>query len=87
VEQTNGGGKMKLKCSYVIDDGYYVGHRDDYPQDTTRGESFEDFESKYSKNKGLSFVSTAQIMIYWTCSITRLVIEQVLQNAPHFAVF
>jgi hypothetical protein len=24
---------------------------------------------------------------YWTCSITRLVIEQVLQNAPHFAVF
>jgi hypothetical protein len=23
----------------------------------------------------------------WTCSITRLVIEQVLQNAPHFAVF
>jgi hypothetical protein len=23
----------------------------------------------------------------WTCSITRLVIEQVLQNASHFAVF
>jgi hypothetical protein len=23
----------------------------------------------------------------WTCSITRLVIEQVSQNAPHFAVF
>jgi hypothetical protein len=23
----------------------------------------------------------------WTCSITRLVIEQVLQNAPHFAIF
>jgi hypothetical protein len=28
--------------------------------------------------------NTAQ---YWTCSITRLVIEQVSQNAPHFAVF
>jgi predicted nucleic acid-binding protein len=27
------------------------------------------------------------IAAYWTCSITRLVIEQVLQNAPHFAVF
>jgi hypothetical protein len=25
--------------------------------------------------------------VYWTCSITRLVIEQVLQNASHFAVF
>jgi hypothetical protein len=25
--------------------------------------------------------------LYWTCSITRLVIEQVSQNAPHFAVF
>jgi hypothetical protein len=27
------------------------------------------------------------LMFEWTCSITRLVIEQVLQNAPHFAVF
>jgi hypothetical protein len=26
-------------------------------------------------------------VIHWTCSITRLVIEQVLQNAPHFAIF
>jgi transposase-like protein len=25
--------------------------------------------------------------VQWTCSITWLVIEQVLQNAPHFAVF
>jgi hypothetical protein len=25
--------------------------------------------------------------VHWTCSITQLVIEQVLQNAPHFAVF
>jgi hypothetical protein len=25
--------------------------------------------------------------LYWTCSTTRLVVEQVLQNAPHFAVF
>jgi hypothetical protein len=24
---------------------------------------------------------------YWTCSITRLVIEQARQNTPHFAVF
>jgi hypothetical protein len=26
-------------------------------------------------------------LYYWTCSITRLVISQVSQNAPHFAVF
>jgi hypothetical protein len=26
-------------------------------------------------------------ILQWTCSITRLVIEQVLQNAPHFAIF
>jgi hypothetical protein len=24
---------------------------------------------------------------HWTCSTTRLVVSQVLQNAPHFAVF
>jgi predicted RNase H-like HicB family nuclease len=35
---------MKLKYSYVIDDGYYVGCLDDYPQYTTQGESIEDFE-------------------------------------------
>jgi predicted RNase H-like HicB family nuclease len=35
---------MKLTYSYVIDDGYYVGHLDDYPQYTTQGESLEDFE-------------------------------------------
>jgi predicted RNase H-like HicB family nuclease len=35
---------MKLKYSYVIDDGYYVGRLDDYPQYTTQGESIEDFE-------------------------------------------
>jgi predicted RNase H-like HicB family nuclease len=35
---------MKLKYSYVIDDGYYVGHLDDYPQYITQGESIEDFE-------------------------------------------
>jgi predicted RNase H-like HicB family nuclease len=35
---------MQLKYSYIIDDGYYVGHLDDYLEYTTQGESLEDFE-------------------------------------------
>jgi hypothetical protein len=31
--------------------------------------------------------SVILFLVHWTCSITRLVIEQVLQNAPHFAIF
>jgi flavin reductase (DIM6/NTAB) family NADH-FMN oxidoreductase RutF len=34
-----------------------------------------------------NFDSPDLLKEYGTCSITRLVIEQVLQNAPHFAVF
>lgn len=34
----------ELKYTYIIDDGYYVGHLDDYPQFTTQGENLEDFE-------------------------------------------
>jgi hypothetical protein len=34
-----------------------------------------------------SQAGTVGFLIYWTCSITWLVISQVLQNAPHFAVF
>ncbi|MDR1893768.1 MAG: type II toxin-antitoxin system HicB family antitoxin [Spirochaetales bacterium] len=35
---------MQLKYTYVIDDGYYVGHLDDYPEYTTQGENQQDFE-------------------------------------------
>ena len=35
---------MKLAYTYVIDDGFYVGHLDDYPEYTTQGENLEDFE-------------------------------------------
>ncbi|MDR3356141.1 MAG: hypothetical protein LBO04_03025 [Spirochaetaceae bacterium] len=35
---------MKLKYTYVIDDGFYVGHLDDYPEYTTQGENLKDFE-------------------------------------------
>ncbi|GHV40430.1 hypothetical protein AGMMS49546_14320 [Spirochaetia bacterium] len=35
---------MELKYSYVMDDGFYVGHLDDYPEYTTQGEHKEDFE-------------------------------------------
>jgi len=35
---------MTLKYSYVIEDGYFVGHLDDYPEYTTQGEGMADFE-------------------------------------------
>jgi predicted RNase H-like HicB family nuclease len=35
---------MKLMYTYTIDDGFYVGHLDDYPEYTTQGENLEDFE-------------------------------------------
>jgi sn-glycerol 3-phosphate transport system permease protein len=36
----------------------------------------------------VQFKTEDRMVFYqWTCSITRLVIEQVFQNAPHFAVF
>jgi predicted RNase H-like HicB family nuclease len=38
------GKMMELKYSYVMDDGFYVGHLDDYPEYTTQGENKEDFE-------------------------------------------
>jgi predicted RNase H-like HicB family nuclease len=35
---------MELKYTYAMDDGFYVGHLDDYPEYTTQGEDIEDFE-------------------------------------------
>ena len=36
---------MKLNYTYTMDDGFYVGHLDDYPEYTTQGENLEDFEN------------------------------------------
>jgi predicted RNase H-like HicB family nuclease len=36
---------MKLAYTYTMDDGFYVGHLDNYPEFTTQGESLEDFEA------------------------------------------
>jgi hypothetical protein len=36
---------MKLKYTYSMDDGFYVGHLDDYPEYVTQGENREDFEN------------------------------------------
>ena len=35
---------MELGYSYWKDDGWYVGHLDDYPDYTTQGETLEEFE-------------------------------------------
>jgi predicted RNase H-like HicB family nuclease len=35
---------MELEYTYVMEDGFYVGHLDDYPEYTTQGENLEDFE-------------------------------------------
>jgi predicted RNase H-like HicB family nuclease len=35
---------VELKYTYIIDDEFYVGHLDDYPEYTTQGENLEDFE-------------------------------------------
>jgi predicted nucleic acid-binding protein len=56
----------------------------------------DDGGGKHTKCRGLlavvlvgsEIVVSAQVLNeYWTCSITRLVVSQVLQNAPHFAFF
>jgi predicted RNase H-like HicB family nuclease len=36
---------MKLDYTYTMDDGFYVGRLDDYPEYTTQGENLEDFEN------------------------------------------
>jgi hypothetical protein len=41
---------------------------------------------KIRNRAGFFTLSIFQIR-HWTCSLTRLVIEQALQNTPHFAVF
>jgi predicted RNase H-like HicB family nuclease len=43
---------MQLKYSYIIDDSYYVGHLDDYPEYTTQGENLEDFEKSLQEIYG-----------------------------------
>jgi predicted RNase H-like HicB family nuclease len=35
---------VELKYTYTMDDGFYVGHLDDYPEFATQGEDLEDFE-------------------------------------------
>jgi predicted RNase H-like HicB family nuclease len=35
---------VELKYTYIIDDEFYVGRLDDYPEYTTQGENLEDFE-------------------------------------------
>jgi predicted RNase H-like HicB family nuclease len=36
---------MRLTYTYTVDDGFFVGHLDDYPEYTTQGENREDFEN------------------------------------------
>jgi predicted RNase H-like HicB family nuclease len=35
---------MQLNYTYVMDEGFYVGRLDDYPEYTTQGENLTDFE-------------------------------------------
>jgi hypothetical protein len=35
---------MKLNYTYELDDDFYVGHLDDYPEYPTQGENQKDFE-------------------------------------------
>jgi predicted RNase H-like HicB family nuclease len=35
---------MELKYTYIMTDGFYVGHLDDYPGYTTEEKTLEDFE-------------------------------------------
>ena len=35
---------MQLKYTYEMDDNFYVGYLDDYPEHPTQGEDLEDFE-------------------------------------------
>jgi predicted RNase H-like HicB family nuclease len=41
-EQT--GGIMALRYTYEMDEGFYVGYLDDYPEYPTQGENLKDFE-------------------------------------------
>lgn len=36
---------MKLTYTYTMDDSFYVGYLDDYPEYPTQGETLEDFEN------------------------------------------
>ena len=36
--------KVKLRYTYEMDDGFYVGYLDDYPEFPTQGEDIKDFE-------------------------------------------
>ena len=35
---------MTLRYTYEMDDGFFVGHLDDYPEHPTQGENLKDFE-------------------------------------------
>ena len=35
---------MDLKYTYEMDDGFFVGYLDDYPEYPTQGENLKDFE-------------------------------------------
>ena len=35
---------MKLKYTYEIEDDFYIGYLDDYPEHPTQGESLKDLE-------------------------------------------
>ena len=35
---------MQLKYTYEMEDDFYVGYLDDYPEHPTQGESLKDFE-------------------------------------------
>jgi hypothetical protein len=45
------------------------------------------FSEKNPPNNYKTINSNSEAVFHWTCSITRSVISQVLQNALHFAVF
>jgi predicted RNase H-like HicB family nuclease len=52
---------MKLNYTYVIDDGFYVGHLDDYPEYTTQGENLEDFEDALREIYGWILDGTLEV--------------------------
>ncbi|MDR0447437.1 MAG: type II toxin-antitoxin system HicB family antitoxin [Treponema sp.] len=58
---TTGVTVMELDYTYWKDDGWYVGHLDEYPEYTTQGETFEEFEdmlrSLYEDILGLSLTN------------------------------
>jgi predicted RNase H-like HicB family nuclease len=52
---------MKLKYTYVIDDGFYVGRLDDYPEYTTQGETLADFEDALREIYGWILDGTLEV--------------------------